>query len=427
MKRIGCVLFFLFCFSIVHAQQISDNLRSLLSTDGKVLYGNEPNSIVVIDYPDNVQRVEDYLAMADAPPQQVLIEARVVESKLQKEHALGVNWQLFADKGYLPIGSLKAGTASTLGALPGPLTQSLSYKNTIYPPLQATGGTSESPFTFAIFDDNINIVVQTLANAMDTNILSSPRITTINNRQAELKIIQSYPWAEPSVTIDDAGNQTVTWTIHFEEIGISLKVTPTINEDGQIAMDLDPQVSEKTGDLPLTISGLTYNVPIIDKRQATTRVIIGNGQTLIIGGLIKDKVTKGQTKIPLLGDIPVLGYLFKSQKDTRDKTELMIFVSPTIITPNEYAKMGQQERFGLGKAYYQDKQKQEKALLLAEAREKDKQKEAVKKVEVLNKKHSSLVSEREALEQDLRRQEQDLRVLEEVKKTVAGKIQAMDN
>ncbi len=425
MKRIGCVLFFLFCFSIVHAQQINDNLRSLLSSEGKVLYGNEPNSIVVIDYPDNVQRVEDYLAMVDTPPQQVLIEARVVESKLQKEHALGVNWQLFADKGYLPIGSLKAGTASALGSLPGPLTQNFSYKNTLYPP-GSSSGTSENPFTFAIFDDNINVVLQTLANAVDTSILSAPRITTVNNRQAELRIIQSYPWAEPQATTTD-GVTTVTWVVHFEEVGISLKVTPTINEDGQIALELYPQISEKTNELPLTASGVSYNVPIIDRREASTKVIIGNGQTLIIGGLIKDKVIRGETKIPFLGDIPGLGYMFKSKKDTVDKTELMIFVSPTIITPNELVRMDHQEKYGLGKYYYQEKQKQEKAVLFAEAHDKKKQKEALNKVDTLSKKHSSLVSEREALEQDLRKQEQDLRVLEEVKKTVAGKIQAMDN
>ncbi|MFA6217404.1 MAG: hypothetical protein WDL87_07110 [Candidatus Omnitrophota bacterium] len=420
MKKLGYVLFFLFCFSVVYAQQVSDNIRSLLSTEGKVLYGNEPNSIVVIDYPDNVQRVEDYLAMVDTVPQQVLIEARVIEAKLQKEHSLGVNWRLFADKGYLPIGTLKSGSASTLGALPGPITQSLSYKNTLYPPVSSSG-VSETPFTFAIFDDNINVVLQTLANAVDTSILSAPRITTVNNREAELKIIQSVPWAEPQATTTD-GVTTVTWVVHFEQVGISLKVTPTINEAGNIAMELYPQISEKTGELPLTASGVSYNVPIIDRREATTKVIVGNGQTLIIGGLIKDKVIKGETKIPFLGDIPGFGYLFKSKKDTFDKTELMIFVSPTIITPNEFVKMGQQERYGLGKHYFQEKQKQEKDVLVAEAQEKKKQKETATKVEMLNKKHSSLLSEREALEQDLRRQEQDLRVLEEVEKVVVEKM-----
>ena len=98
MKRALIFLFFLFSTVSVLAQEQNSNIKSLLSASGKVLYGNEPNSVVVIDYPDNLERVREYLSMIDVPPQQVMIEARVVEVKLQKEHALGVNWQLFADR-----------------------------------------------------------------------------------------------------------------------------------------------------------------------------------------------------------------------------------------------------------------------------------------------------------------------------------------
>lgn len=369
MKIISLILAFLvFSFS-VYAQEVSTNIRGLLSSQGKILYGNEPNSIMVIDYPENTQRVAEYLDALDIAPRQVLIEARVVEVKLQKEHALGVNWKAMADKGYLPLGRFKAGSAA-LGGQPGLLEQVIPYKSTFYPPGQSTSG-QESPFTFAIFDDNINLVLQTLASALDTDILSAPKIATVNNQEAEIKITQKLPWAEPTLSSSSGtgGSTTisVTWEVNYEEVGIKLKVTPIINDDGKISLSLVPEVSEKTGDLSLTVSqsgtSINYTVPIIDSRTASTKVVVGDGQTLIIGGLIKDKTTKGASKIPLLGDIPVLGYLFKSKKDTRDKTELLIFVSPKIITPDEVLYMAGEEKRLLNKNYLKERQKEKEKTL----------------------------------------------------------------
>lgn len=425
MKKI--ILLFLSSFlacSLAFAQQISSNIKSLLSSDGKVVYGNEPNSIVVIDYLENIQRVAEYLDAIDIPPQQVLIEARVVEVKLQKEHSLGVNWTAFADKGYVPMGRFKGGT-SALGLQPGQLEQRIDYKPTNYPPTGSTG--AETPFTFAIFDDNISIVLKTLANSLDTNVLSAPRVTTVNNREAEIKIIQSYPWAEPSSTTSDSGSTTISWTIHFEEIGITLKVTPTINEDGRISMELKPEVSEKTGDLPLSASGLTYNVPIIDKRSANTKVIIGNGQTLIIGGLIKDKTTKGETKVPFLGDIPGLGYLFKSKKDVKEKTELLIFVSPTVITPEEYVHMAKQERYGPGRGYLEDRERQVQMQTILEYQEKARRDKLPAKIDALIAKQKALAEHMKQLEAKVTEEEAGLKGLEDAKETIIQKRRDLEN
>lgn len=355
---LAVVFFVIVSAGLTYAQKSDNNIRSLLSSQGKVLFGDEPNSIIVIDYPDNIRQVAEYLEQLDVPSPQVLIEARVVEVKLQKEHSLGVNWNAFTDKGYMPLGRFKAGS-SALGAAPGQLEQAISYKPTYYPPLQSATG-QESPFTIGIFDDNINVVVKALANSLETDILSAPRITTVNNREAEIKIIQSLPWAEPEVQVSGtSGTITITWKINFEEVGIILKATPTINEDGRITMILDPEISEKTSDYNLTVTqgstSVPYTVPIIDKRSASTKVIVGNGQTLIIGGLIKDKKVNGATKVPLLGDLPFLGYLFKSKKETTDKTELMIFVSPTIIVPEEFDRMARQERYGIGRNYTRER------------------------------------------------------------------------
>lgn len=429
VKNIILILSFIFVYSFSCAQttdqtsqtgqtstQASMDIKTLLSSSGKVLYGDEPNSIQVIDYPENIQRVAEYLDTLDIAPRQVLIEARVVEVKLQGESSLGVNWNLFAHKGFFPLGGrFKAGTSS-LGVPPGQLTQTIPYKPTFFPPAQITQG-QETPFTFSIFSDNINIVLQMLANTLDTSILSAPRITTVNNHQAQIKVIESLPWAEPQVTVSDTGTVTVTWTINFAQVGITLKVTPTINEDGTIAMQLDPDVSEKVSDYSLTVTqgttSVPYTVPIIDSRTASTKVVVGSGQTLIIGGLIKDKVTKGETKIPLLGDLPFFGYLFKSSKDIKDKTELLIFVSPTVITPNELVHMAREEKFGLSKKYAEQDRKNNKETVMAEAEAKAKNDKLAAQLRLLEDKQNSLVETRKKLEADIIKEEEKFRALGE--------------
>lgn len=423
MKKIILALIFIFVYSFACGQQASSDIKTLLSSEGKVLYGDEPNSIVVVDYPDNIQRVAEYLETLDTPPMQVLIEARVVEVKLQKEHSLGVNWKAFMDRGYMPLGRFKAGT-SALGLMPGNLEQVIPYKTTFYPPAQTTSG-SQSPFTFAIFDDNISVVLSTLAASLDTDILSAPRITTVNNREAEIKVITKLPWAEPQVTVSDTGTVTVTWTVNFEEVGITLKVTPTINEDGNITMSLAPEISEKVSDYTLTVTqgttSVPYTVPIIDKRTASTKVIVGTGQTLIIGGLIKDKTTRGASKIPLLGDLPVIGYLFKSIKDVKDKTELLIFVSPTVITSNEYVRMAKERRYGLNRAYADEEEKKKKALITNEAIAKRKKDKLAAQMDLLADRQKSLIEARKKLEADILKEEKDFQALTETNNAAVQK------
>ena len=335
--------------------------NNLLSADGQILAGPEPNSIMVIDYPENLKQVEDYVKMVDVAPRQVLIEARVVEVHLTGETAMGINWNVFANSGTGPIntGRFNIGQSATQG-----LAQSIPFKPTDYPPGTSSG--VENPFTFTISDENINVVLQTLSNNYDTTILSAPSITGVNNHPAKIEVVKSLPYATPTLTAPTAtttgtaATSQVTWAVTFVPVGITLIATPTITDDGNIALDLHPDVSEHTSDYPVSASDgqgntINYTIPIVDSRTADTKAIVGNGKTLIIGGLIADTVVKGETKVPVLGDIPFLGRLFKSTKNTHDKTELLIFVSPTIITPKVVARMMAKEKTGVGEWYNKEK------------------------------------------------------------------------
>ncbi|MCG2711371.1 MAG: hypothetical protein L6416_03495 [Candidatus Omnitrophica bacterium] len=347
--------------------QDSSDIQSLLSSDGNVLFGRDTNSIMVTDYPENIKKVEEYLKMADIIPKQVLIEARIVEVKLQGENAFGINWQKFAERGGLGLGQFTVGT--TQG---GAIEQNIPFKPTFYPAGSTLSTDQETPFTLTIFDDDITMVVNALGNTYDTNILSAPRVTAVNTHTAEIKMVRELRWVVPDVQVDE-GVVSISWTEGEgspREVGILLEVTPMITDDDQISMVLEPEVSEHVSDIELVAIADTaqvpYTIPIIDTRVANTKVVVGNRQTLIIGGLMKEKNVKGITKVPLLGDIPGVGWLFKSQKDVKEKSELLIFVSPTIINPDVMSKMKRRETEDIGKWYMQAREAREKALEAAE-------------------------------------------------------------
>jgi len=332
-----------------YAQNIS-NMKSLLSEQGQVLFGDEPNSMLIVDYPENIERVEEYLQMVDVAPQQVHIEARVAEVKLQGETSLGIDWTMFATTGGWNFGNfdMYSGTAAS-GITTAGVIDYDTYSKIKEPPISGAT-TSTDPFTLTLAHNNIDVVMRALANDYDTDILSAPSVTTINNHEAIIQMTDIYPWAEPTVTTVEGSSPEISYEVKFEEAGITLKVTPTISENGQIVMDLQPEISEKTDDYAITIDPgggaqtITYTIPIIETRQAKTKVVVGSGDTLIIGGLIKNKEIESEIKIPLLGDIPYLGYLFKSSRKTMDKRELVIFVSPTIIRAPEIEYSGKLEK-----------------------------------------------------------------------------------
>jgi type II secretory pathway component GspD/PulD (secretin) len=422
-KIISVFMLLLFPALNVCGQQVSSDMRTLLSSEGKVLYGDEPNSIVVKDYPDNLDQVGQYLEMLDVSPKQVLVEARVVEVVLKNEHSLGVNWSLLASQGGLKIGGYKVTSEGK-----NYIEQKIPFIDVRKKPADIITSIVD-PFTLAVSNSNIDAVLKAMSTSLDTDVLSAPRVATVNNRPADISIIQRYPWAEPELTTSDSGSTTVTWKINWEDIGIILHVTPVINADGDISLTLHPDISELVDQKLLTVTSgsasLDYQIPVIDKRTATTKVIVGNGQTLIFGGLIKDRVKKNYYKVPLVGDLPLVGQLFKSSNTFKEKTELLILVSPTIINSDEMTHMAKQLRYGVGGKYVLDKERQEKMLLTMENREIQRKIDLNSKWDALTKKQQELVQQTKELEKTVLSEENSLKKLEETKEAVIAKKKSL--
>jgi len=370
-----CVFIDSFVSYLVAQEQVPEKakvmaLLNLLSESGKVIPDIETNSILVIDYPPNIALVEEYLKMADVSSEQVLIEARVVEVKLEKEHALGVNWSLFMEKAGAEMGQFRLGSGSGQG-----LQQVIPFRRPKWEPLI---GEVQEPFTIGIFDENIEIVLRALTTQLKTEILSAPKVTTTNNRRAKIDVIKTIPYLEEIKEEEEesAGGTTTTtytYTYTYADEGVNLEVMPQINPDRSITMILCPQVKEIVRWKPVLGPAGAPGVPELpetDIRMAQTKVTVREGQTLVIGGLIREKIRAGATKVPLLGDIPLLGSCFRTKKDEKQKVELLILVSPTIITPQVLTQMVKQERYGPGRSFLEEREADAQRMLDLEVQEK---------------------------------------------------------
>ncbi len=163
----------------------------------------------------------------------------------------------------------------------------------------------------------------------DAEFLANPRIVTADNMQAKIEIIRNQP--VPQLNFNEQTATAVFGGFQDKKFGNTLVVRPSVNKDDFITLSVKPEISNKVADSLFTFAGATVASPIIDTRTLDSNVLIKSGDTLAIGGLLQDEVTKGRTKVPVLGDIPILGYLFQERLNARTKRNLLVFVTPTII------------------------------------------------------------------------------------------------
>ena len=175
----------------------------------------------------------------------------------------------------------------------------------------------------------MSITTRLLNEDADAEFLAHPRVVTSNNLEAKITITRAQP--VPQLNFNEQTAQAVFSGFQDKEFGNTLTVTPSINKDGYISMKVKPEISNKVGDATFAFGGATVTSPVIDKRTLDSNVLIRSGDTLAIGGLLQDEQTKGRSKIPVLGDVPLLGYLFQEKLNQRNKRNLLIFVTPTII------------------------------------------------------------------------------------------------
>lgn len=284
-----------------------------------VIPDQNTNSLIVVTSPDNLELLRQILEQLDRIPEQVMIETLIVEATLDASTKLGVEWQFSGNR----VGGDPnlSGTGST----------NFGIQNA-NPPREG--------FRYTLTGNDFTVFLNALKTDQKFHVLSTPRIFTSNNAEAQINISQRVPYVL-STREDPNGNLTFTYA--FQDVGIVLTVTPRITSNGYVTMEINQQAND--------LQGFTsFNAPIINQRQADTTVSVKDGETIILGGIIRNQISTTTKKVPLLGDIPILGEIFKSTDKQNVKTELMVFLTPRVVRdPAEAKKLREEEMKKLSK------------------------------------------------------------------------------
>ncbi len=285
----------------------------------KIVADKATNKLLIRATPQIYDMIEATLRRLDRPALQVLIEATIVEVLLTDQLRYGV--QYFLDTGNVRAGFNTTGTAGTVA-------------KTALEPLAVLPG-----FNFIYTGANANITIQALSKITKLRVLSSPSVVVENNREARLNVGDDVPVVtRSSVSVTDP-NAPIVNNVEYRSTGVILSVKPRINSEGVVSLSISQEVSR----LATTGVQTLNNNPVIQQRKIASRVNVRSGQTVVLGGLIQDNDTRNKEKVPLLGDIPILGELFGSTNNTTARTELLVFITPRVVRNPEDARAVSEE------------------------------------------------------------------------------------
>lgn len=301
------------------AAQASNLAKKILSAKGDIKVNETANDLIVSDYPANIQKIRDFLEKVDVAPKQVLIEAKIVDISSSDLQALGVTYNI----DYQPNKGLFSRSTKFSEILDSTVTMNEESSSL------SGGQIAINALTLKNF--NLTATIDALVRDGKASLLASPSIAVISGQEARIVIGERFPFKERTQTTSGT-----TETTKFVDIGTTLKVNPQINDDGYITLTLHPEVSSLLASLDAG--------PRITTREADTTVRIKEGETLVIGGLIRHTDNASADKIPVLGDIPLLGKLFSRRESESQQTELAVFITCRIL-------FSQEEKIKLGRRY----------------------------------------------------------------------------
>ena len=276
--------------------QTADAARGLTG-NVKIVADEETNALLITTFVRNFPAVEKLVKQLDVLLPQVLIEAQIIEVTLDDDSVFGVEWMweqgtTLNDKAYQQEGTTDFGLTDEIFGL-----------------------------KYGILSSKLNAMLHALTKDTKVNILSTPRIMTKNNQEAIINVGQAVPFL---VSTQETATGGILTSTDFRDVGVILTVTPRINRSGTVSLDVNQQINS-------LVEFTLFDAPIISTREASAFVTIKDKQTMVIGGMIKDDKTETVHKTPILGDIPLLGKLFR-RKDMRvEKTELMVFITPHVV------------------------------------------------------------------------------------------------
>jgi type IV pilus assembly protein PilQ len=298
--------------------EVVKSLDKFKSSTGSVSHIQGTSHILVTDKEKKVQAMTRFIDEIDRMTPQVLVEARIYDVTSKDRFDIGVQWEAGTGTTYDAFGEPDIATRTEPFATGG-------FNGTIAKAENTTGAVRLGWLTDKI---DIDILLKAQQENVDAKLLANPRILVLDNETADIKIISEIPYQE----LTESALGGAIGTTAFREVGVELQVTPHLaRRDEMIRLHLQPVFSVVTGEVQVAGIGVTYPQPVVDRRQADTKLLVKNGQTVVLGGLRKKEVAKQINKIPLLGDLPLAGPLFRFKGENTVNSELLVSITPWIV------------------------------------------------------------------------------------------------
>jgi len=295
----------------LEARSLKSVLDRMVTEHGTASVNEKNNSVIICDTPENLAKIMAEVKKADQTPSQILVEVVILDVQLRDDAEIGVNWDLLSHDMYdvvyrqnLTTDRLRStrSDADTVG--------SATVFNTV-----GTGG------DLSLISGTIRHVLHAIQQKRDVEILASPSTLVVSGQSATIKAVEEVPYEEIMDTAQ--GGAAALTTTQFKEVGVTLQVSAVVTDGNNIFLNVDAEQNVRTGES-------AKGVPVVDTRHATTALLLRNGQTIVIGGLRRVEKTKEVRQVPILGDLPLIGLLFRSTAIVTSRSELVILLSPRI-------------------------------------------------------------------------------------------------
>lgn len=296
--------------SFAKAEDVKPEIEPFLTQNvGRVQLDKRANALIVTDLPEKFRKIQELVQAFDTKNRQVYIESSILSVTLRDEFDTGIEWQHVSESIHFPDTSV---------------TNSLPISSDATNAIKMVIGT--------LGENDVTGTIKALQLFGDTKILSSPHISVMNGEDARILVGRREAYVTSTVTQAQSTSATAE-SIQFIDVGVKLYVTPTITESQFVTLKIRPEVSNVASTLK-TSTGNT--IPIVETTEAETKVMVKDGTTIVIGGLMKDEITLSKQSVPVLGSVPILGALFRNRSDRIKKTELVILMTPHIVSGDEF-------------------------------------------------------------------------------------------
>lgn len=293
----------------LEAKSLKSVLDRMVTQHGTAAINEKNNSVVVCDTPENLAKIMAEVKKIDQTPRQIMVEVVILDVQLRDDTEIGVNWDLLSSDQYDVVYRQNM-TSQRLRSTPSD-TDTIGNA-TVFNTVGAGGD-------FSLVSGTIRHVLHTLQQKRNVEILASPSTLVVSGQSATIKAVEEIPYEEVMDTAQ--GGAGALTTTQFKEVGVSLQVSAVVTDGNNIFLNVDAEQNVRTGES-------AKGVPVVDTRHATTALLLQDGQTIVIGGLRRIEKTQSVSQVPILGDLPLIGLLFRSTATVTNRSELVVLLSP---------------------------------------------------------------------------------------------------